>query len=131
MYLKKNFYNYVPIWINLTKMKDPINNLIEEFFKTVGIRDTQLDDIKKEKILFILDGFDEINTDCNIYNYNKFEEFPNSKIIITCREEYFNTINIQLNKFQIFAPHDNQNLVSLFYLMEFNNEDKKNLLKIS
>ncbi len=110
-------------------MKDPINNLIKEFFEKIGIRDKQLDDLKKEKILFILDGFDEINTDKNIYDKNDFDKFPNSKIIITCREEYFNTNEIQLNQFHIFTPHNDKNLVSLFYLMEFNKEDKEKFVE--
>jgi len=106
-------------------MKDPINNLIKEFFKSINIEKSDYLKMKEKKILFILDGFDEINKMENIYNNNEFKYFPNSKILITCREEYFNSINIESNYFYIFSPNKKYELVSLFYLSEFNKKDRE------
>ncbi len=81
--------------------------------------------MRYEKILFILDGFDEIDKMENIYDKNNLKEFPNSKVIITCREEYFDSINVKSNYYNIFSPNENKDLLSHCYLREFNKEDKE------
>jgi len=128
-FFKNRSLEYIPIWINLTKVNNPSTNLLNEFFESVNINKTEYEKIREEKILFILDGFDEINIMHNIYNNNKFDKFPLAKIVITCREDYFNTINIKSDYLYIFSPNQNQELVSLCYLMEFNSKDKEKFIE--
>jgi len=123
---RNNLLDYIPIWINLTRIKDPINSLIKEFFyDDNSFIKEELEEIKGEKILFILDGFDEINIMQNIYDNNKLNEFSKSKVLINCGEEYFDSINVNLNYTHIFSPNKNRDLLQLYYLREFNKNDKE------
>lgn len=46
-----------------------------------------MDKLKKQNMLFILDGYDEILGKDNLYILNKLSEW-NAKVIISCRSEY-------------------------------------------
>jgi len=120
---------YFPIWINLTKVNNLSSNLLNEYFESVNINKTEYEKLREEKVLFILDSFDEKNIMQNIYDENKFHEFPHAKIVITCREDYFNTFNIKSDYLSIFSSNQKQELVSLYYLMEFNSHDRENFIE--
>lgn len=42
-----------------------------------------------QKILFIFDGYEELGALQNIYQYFNLMRWPNAKVIVTCRPEYF------------------------------------------
>ncbi len=127
--LKQNYNDYKPMWVNLNTLKNPMEYLIEEFFNKMNVDVVDLNSIKRKKILFILDGFDEINDMRNIYNKNKFSIFENSKILISCREEYFERINILYNYTHIFGPGGSHEKLALIYLREFDESDKDQFLR--
>jgi len=126
--IKNRFNDYIPFYINLTSIADPINKIIKNFFAYIKLYN-EIQELYNSKILFILDGFDEINNLNNIYNNNDFKSFRNSKLIISCREEYFDLININKNYMQIFSPNNRDDLVDICYLREFTNENKQDFIK--
>ncbi|MEM7496074.1 MAG: NACHT domain-containing protein, partial [Myxococcota bacterium] len=80
---------WVPVYIPLNTLKDPAN-LVEEVLKDerrIGLN--KLDTLRKAKVLFILDGFDEIAKDkwVNVIAKNGLQNWRESKVIITSRDE--------------------------------------------
>jgi hypothetical protein len=91
----------IPIWITLPSLKDPVNKVIEETFDTYGFSKDQIEELRKTRsFIFILDAYDEIRCEKNLYQTNNLDKW-NAKIIITCRREYlYHKDNYKL----FFAP---------------------------
>jgi len=80
---------YIPIYVRLAETKNPndcFTSLLNPYGNTHGILDEMR--MQGQKYLFILDGFDDLRSPKNLYIGNKIEEFVNSKLIISCRDEY-------------------------------------------
>lgn len=66
------------IYISLNKDKSIIEHAVTE--QKVATN---------QKLLFILDGYEELGELQNIYQYFNLARWPNAKVIVTCRPEYF------------------------------------------
>ncbi|CAG8710860.1 878_t:CDS:2, partial [Dentiscutata erythropus] len=82
----------IPLFIALAPLGEFINqnkDLIEVYLQKEGISLEQINDLRKRKFVFILDGYDEIaERERHCYNSNMFSKWKNAKIIISCRPEY-------------------------------------------
>lgn len=85
--------SHVPIYVPLHKLKDPLCDLAQEGLRRLGIYDYKA--LYKEKLLWILDGYDQalVEYDCaprikNFYQTNELSEWKNSKFIFTCQEGF-------------------------------------------
>ncbi len=94
----------IPLFISLSTIKDPANNLIPEYLKERGgFSEKDIQVLKEnQSFTFILDGYDELaERDQNIYMSNHLEEW-NSQVIVSCRIEYLDSgyeANFQPNGF--------------------------------
>ncbi|KAJ3448491.1 f-box and wd repeat domain containing [Anaeramoeba flamelloides] len=78
----------IPIHVDLISAQNPMKHLVEEIFiEQWHLSEDKINEMKKtKKILFILDGYDELNDFQNIIVKNKLlEKYPNSKVLITSR----------------------------------------------
>ena len=109
---------------DLNSFKNPYENLVEELMQQYEIdKKTYEIEIKDKDIIFIFDGFDEILGDKNLYKTNKIrDKFPNSKVIITCRDEYLSNKEISQNINKIFSPDDEINGFSNVFLRNFSDK---------
>jgi hypothetical protein len=86
----------IPIFVSLASLKDPSRGVIEESLFTHGFTQRQMNELRQSssesyphcRLLFILDGFDEIQCKLNLYEANGFAKWRNAKVIITSRLEY-------------------------------------------
>ncbi|CAG8763084.1 13168_t:CDS:1, partial [Dentiscutata heterogama] len=67
-------------------------DFIEVYLQKKGNLSTeQINELRKRKFVFILDGYDEIaERERHCYDSNMFSKWENAKIIISCRPEYLN-----------------------------------------
>lgn len=100
---------FIPLYIPLLFQSSITDNLIESFLiKTYGFKLEEIPYIKKHyKLVIILDGYDEINTNSNLYRSNKFFEWD-AKFIFTCRKE--GLINKSKNYHDLFYPCDSKEI---------------------
>jgi hypothetical protein len=89
----------IPIFISLAALKDPTRRAIQETLTEEGFSQTQIEKLRNQRVLFIFDGFDEIQCKQNLYDGNKLEEWTNAKVIITARSEYLFAITHYLSLF--------------------------------
>jgi hypothetical protein len=94
-HLWENFIDessYIPLWISLSTVKRLDYQLIETRLQELGFIKEHIRMLKepqsKYRFLFILDGYDEINTKINLYQKNALQQWPGSKVIISCRPEF-------------------------------------------
>nr|MBA3706396.1 NACHT domain-containing protein [Bacteroidota bacterium] len=91
----------IPLWISLPALKNPVDNLVQEYFKQFGFTDTQINSLQKnQSFVFILDAYDEIRILKNLYVTNQLGNWK-AKIIMTCRREYLYSVD---NYKLYFAP---------------------------
>ena len=80
------------MFVSLASLKDPSRGVIEESLTSQGFSNKQINKLREsdsqQRMLFILDGFYEINCKQNLHEGNKFEECKNIKVMITARSEY-------------------------------------------
>ena len=94
--------NAIFIFIDLPTLKDPTQNLIQEYFMhKFGPATNEAIDLLKQRssVLFILDGFDEIASFrenpgylANLYQSNQLKEWKNAKFIINCRSSFLSNL---------------------------------------
>ncbi len=79
----------IPLFIPLSTLKDPSENLISEYLTEQGLSKAQIEVLRKaKKFIFILDGYDEIAQRSRaFYTNNKLEKWQ-AKVIISSRPEY-------------------------------------------
>ncbi|CAG8469412.1 4194_t:CDS:2, partial [Cetraspora pellucida] len=92
---KQDMTQPVPLFIALAPLERFINknqDFIEAYLQEKGKLSTdQINELRKRKFVFILDGYDEIaERDRHCYDSNMFSNWINAKIIISCRPEYLN-----------------------------------------
>ncbi|CAG8603870.1 24003_t:CDS:2 [Cetraspora pellucida] len=83
----------IPLFIPLARLKYGMFNknedFIELYLKECKLSLDKIEDLRKRKFVFILDGYDEIvERERECYFQNKFCGWINAKIIISCRPEY-------------------------------------------
>lgn len=104
-YLAKKYelgeYQYVPVYFPLNKLSEQFEQKkdIYAVIKSFMNQKFTIEDIKilckRNRCVFILDGFDEISGDSSIstilHNYGKLKTFMrfNCKTVLTCRTHYF------------------------------------------
>lgn len=77
----------IPLYVSLPTLKDPVNSLISQAAKRLGLTLEEIHEIQdKREVIFILDGYDEIPKDSDIIEGNQLLNFK-GKIIVTCRTE--------------------------------------------
>lgn len=108
----------IPLFIPLLKQREPIKNLVDGYLEdTCQITDkTMRDAIGQQPLLLILDGYDEIYTDVNLYHSNQLWRLPDAKIIFTCRHLAF--INTP-DYLRLFYPCDANQTIQSIGLAEY------------
>jgi hypothetical protein len=108
---------FIPVFISLPALKDPIRQAIKGTLTELGFTDGQIQKLKfgKEKLLFILDGFDEIQSQDNIYQQNDFVSWTNCKVIITARTEYL----LGLGNYAQYFKSDRAEALLEYYIKPF------------
>ncbi|CAL6092883.1 Pentapeptide_repeats-containing protein [Hexamita inflata] len=112
---------YIPIYISLSQTENYLTNLVEESLQNMKINDNEHQQLinLQQQIILIIDGYDEIGCQKNLYNTNKLEQY-NCKMIITCRSTYV------LNNptyFKLFTPkNQTQNYCELIIVMFTENQ---------
>ncbi len=84
---------FMPLRIELKRFSSTtvshciINTLQDDFQLSL----TQIENLKEAPLLFILDGFDEIQgrAQPNLYDTHQLGEWVNSKVMTTCRSQYY------------------------------------------
>ncbi len=80
----------IPLFISLPSIDKPEHDLITKVLKKRGLSEFQIQKLKKEKFVFILDGYDEIRQTQNLYVSNSINK-PDGwqgRMVISCRSEY-------------------------------------------
>ncbi len=80
----------IPLFISLPSIDKPEHDLIAKALKKRGLSELQIQKLKKEKFVFILDGYDEIRQTQNLYVSNAINK-PDGwqgRMVISCRSEY-------------------------------------------
>ena len=74
--------NPIPLWCSLPSLKNPENNLVQNYLQSFGLNETEIETLKKTKsFIFILDAYDEIRVLKNLFVSNALSEW-NAKIKI-------------------------------------------------
>ncbi len=80
----------IPLFISLPSIDKPEHDLIAKALKKRGLSEFQIQKLKKEKFVFILDGYDEIRQTQNLYVSNSINQSDGwqGQMVISCRSEY-------------------------------------------
>ncbi len=80
----------IPLFISLPSIEKPEHDLIAKALKKRGLSEFQIQKLKKEKFVFILDGYDEIRQTQNLYVSNSINKSGGwqGHMVISCRSEY-------------------------------------------
>lgn len=112
-YLEKSLWeeykldSAIPLFISLPTLSNVKDKLIQEYLQNIpadfSFNEQEIKFLQQNyKFIFILDGYDEINTTSNLYLTNKLENWK-AKIVISCRTDYLN--NIAKDDVKIFMPY--------------------------
>ena len=100
-----NYTDIAPIPLFISLIECSRDRLIEHHLESYGFTASQIQTLKQERqFIFILDGYDEIQTDLNLYNDNQLWKWK-AKVIISCRTEYLGK-----DYRQRFAPLDRNDI---------------------
>ena len=93
-YLEKCLWNDyapgkpIPLFISLPSLTNPGREAVEQVLKSYGCNAEEIARFKAERtFVFLLDGFDEIKTEKNIYASNQLKDWK-GQVVITARTEY-------------------------------------------
>jgi hypothetical protein len=84
-------YDLIPLFISLSIINDSEKDLIKQVLKIKGISKKNIKQLKENNnFLFILDGYDDIDSDQKIklterFNFNRIAGGWKGKVIISCR----------------------------------------------
>ncbi len=82
----------IPLFISLATVDEPEDDLIAKTLKKRGLSEIQIEKLKKkkQKFVFILDGYDEIRQTQNLYLSNGINQPGgwHGRMVISCRSEY-------------------------------------------
>ncbi|UAW63596.2 NACHT domain-containing protein [Mycoavidus sp. HKI] len=88
---RKEAADAIPLFISLASIDKPEHDLIGKALKKRGLSEYQVEKLKKkEKFVFILDGYDEIRQTRNLYLSNEINRSGNwqGQMLISCGSEY-------------------------------------------
>lgn len=124
----------IPLFISLSQTSDPYNNVIQKNLQSHHFSEEVINLLKDRKFVFILDGLDELQVENlpsqGILVSNKlFSEWPNSKIIITCRSQYLPGVEQYFNTTYHNYLLQSQSAIEEFYLMPFDDSQVTAYLK--
>jgi ankyrin repeat protein len=92
---------YVPVIINLAAIRNPSHAAIKQHLSEQGFTELQIKKLQSRKVLFILDGFDEIQMQENLYATNRFSDWDCVKVVVTARTEYLRSLGLYSRYFQV------------------------------
>ena len=115
-------YNRLPLRIVLSEVRS-LDKAVEEFLLQHGCDAEGLRDIKKEPIMILFDGFDEINQWVNLYNMNNLQTWKDVKVIFTSRKE--NLSALKEDYIKCFTPGDDEKKVLSYTIQPVNKEQIK------
>lgn len=128
---------FIPIFIPLAYQEHSNNKLVENFLRNeCRLNDFQIDWLKTQPVLLILDGYDEIPPDAkgtNLYRSNQLYGWNNIKVIISCRTEALSNYT-DLQIVNIFTPYKNLNekcfddKLARWYVQSFNEKQINNYI---
>ncbi|UUM20726.1 NACHT domain-containing protein [Mycoavidus sp. SF9855] len=79
----------IPLFIALAEHTPSCQDLIRSYLLEQGFSAEAIEELKTERLVFILDGFDEIRDRIQaFYTQNKLDQWANAKVIISSRPEY-------------------------------------------
>ncbi|UUM21573.1 NACHT domain-containing protein [Mycoavidus sp. SF9855] len=79
----------IPLFIALAEHTPSCQDLISSYLLEQGFSAEAIEELKRERLVFILDGFDEIRDRTQaFYTQNKLDQWTNAKAIISSRPEY-------------------------------------------
>ena len=116
----------IPLYIPLNIIEQPSTHLMESYFKEISLTLHQIDWLKRQPVLIILDAYDEARQaePNNLYNHNGFNEWTSVKFITTTRPSH---LEKELNYKTLFIPAailSGADLFEEFYLLPFNPEQR-------
>jgi WD40 repeat protein/serine/threonine protein kinase len=117
--------NRTPILASLPSFDHPEQDLMEALLVQQGLTSAEIEALKSEPLLLLLDGYDEITTDDNLYITNQLERW-NVKVVITCRTERVS--RMQGDYVDRFSPPDRREFEQLV-LQPFDEEQIEAYLK--
>jgi WD40 repeat protein len=133
-YLEKKLWeeykegDLIPIVINLARIKDLKQNIVDQFFRDRGFPEEVIRRLKQEKrFLFVLDGYDEINEKINLITNNRFNEVGGwqGKILITSRSQHLSDKDDSLFYPAGITPLTCKQVFSKTYVTSFSKEQIK------
>ena len=65
--LEEGRTEWIPVFINLPSLKDPVTEVIRETLRNNRFSDDEIVKMQGSKLLLFLDGYDEIKENKNIY----------------------------------------------------------------
>jgi WD40 repeat protein/serine/threonine protein kinase len=117
--------NRTPILTSLPSLDHPEQDLMETLLEQQGLTSGEIEALKSEPLLLLLDGYDEIQTDSNLYMTNQLERW-NVKVVMTCRSERIS--RMQGDYTSRFSPPDRREFEQLV-LQPFDEEQIETYLK--
>src|SRR5262249_47788106 len=96
---------YLPVYISLTLAKRLDHNLIPDHLQAMGLTPRQVEELKSSpthRFAFIFDGYDEVNTQANLYQKAGLASWPGAKLVISSRPEHLKLNTLHYRK--QFAP---------------------------
>lgn len=90
----------IPIYVDL-KEYDTFQNCLKDGY---GLDDDSINDLKKQPILILFDGFDEKAIDnYNIFKQHALREWPEAKCLVACRTRFLPPSHSQLFNYEGFS----------------------------
>jgi WD40 repeat protein/serine/threonine protein kinase len=96
-------FERTPILASLPSCPHPEQDLMQTVLQRQGLSSGEIASLRQIPLLLLLDGYDEIATDDNLYRTNRLDQWD-VKVIITCRTERI--ARMQGNYKSRFEPHD-------------------------
>lgn len=123
----------IPLFVPLSQTSDPYHDVIQTTLRNYQFSDEHITLLKDKRFVFILDGLDELPVDQlpleGILVSNQILEWPNAKIIFSCRSQYLPTVEKQFGTTYIEYLLQGQSLMEEFYLMPFDDSQVTTYLK--
>lgn len=120
----------IPIFIALSQSANLFKGIVEAELLTRGFGESDIKNLRRRRMIFILDGFDEIPLfsmpNNGILGSNRLlEDWPLARFILTTRTQYLPELAKQMNT--SYQQHLTQGLTAVeeIYLMSFNENQIK------
>ena len=124
----------IPIHIRLSHYKNP-GNCILDFLTQIKCSKDVITELKKQPVLFLLDGFDENRSSqelLNFYESNQLQLWTKAKVIITCRSQFLTGKNYlnQFSKKTSFNMQERSQRLTEIFILPFSKHQIKQYLKL-